>query len=171
MDPIWIQSHKYHLVNLFEWFFWAISGLFLIQPVELLKQVSFLTWLLSKLHGTGYMFGDYSCVDCISLSCASRHKQFVNIKFTRPVIKIWKWFLALLGKLLGDNFLSHWIATQSGNLAFYKNSKHVRTVQLTREHMAQELYASVGISSPGGVVRAVHMSGAAPAAAGKIIYF
>ena len=56
---------------------------------------------------------------------------------------------------------------QSGNVAFFKNAKHVRTVQLTREHMAQELYASVGIASPGGVVRAVHMSGAAAAAAGK----
>ena len=52
---------------------------------------------------------------------------------------------------------------QSGSLAFFKNAKHIKTVQLTREHMAQELYASVGISSPGGIVRAVHMSGAAAA--------
>ena len=53
--------------------------------------------------------------------------------------------------------------SQAGTLAFFKNAKPVRTVQLTREHMAQELYASVGIASPGGVVRAVHMSGAAAA--------
>ena len=57
---------------------------------------------------------------------------------------------------------------QSGNVAFFKNAKHVRTVQLTREHMAQELYASVGIASPGGVVRAVHMSGAAAAAGNSV---
>ena len=42
--------------------------------------------VISKLHGAGYMFGDYSCEDCVRLSIASGHNHFVNIqegKFSR----------------------------------------------------------------------------------------
>ena len=47
---------------------------------------------------------------------------------------------------------------QQTALAFYKNGKLVRNCRLRPDHVSQHLYATVGISSPGAVVRAVHMT-------------
>ena len=46
----------------------------------------------------------------------------------------------------------------NAGLSFSKNGKVVKNVKLSRQQMDQEYYASVGISSPGGIVRAVNMS-------------
>ena len=46
----------------------------------------------------------------------------------------------------------------NASLSFSKNGKIVKKVQLSRQHMDQEYYPSVGISSPGAIVRAVTMS-------------
>ena len=46
----------------------------------------------------------------------------------------------------------------NASLSFTKNGQVVKNVQLSRQHMDQEYYPSVGISSPGAIVRAVTMS-------------
>ena len=47
---------------------------------------------------------------------------------------------------------------QKSTLSFYKNMVLVRNVQLKPHHLSQALYASVSLSSPGAIVRALHFS-------------
>ena len=47
---------------------------------------------------------------------------------------------------------------QKSTLSFYKNMVLVRNVQLKPHHLSQALYASVSLSSPGAMVRALHFS-------------
>ena len=47
---------------------------------------------------------------------------------------------------------------QSSTLCFYKNKEVVKNIQLKPHHLSQPLYAAVSMSSPGAVVRALHMS-------------
>ena len=44
----------------------------------------------SKLGEDCDRFGDYLCVVCDSLHCASGHNQIINTKFTKPITKISK---------------------------------------------------------------------------------
>ena len=47
---------------------------------------------------------------------------------------------------------------QKSTLSFFKNMVLVRNVQLKPHHLSQALYASVSLSSPGAIVRALHFS-------------
>ena len=57
------------------------------------------------------------------------------------------------GDVIGVSF-----DAQMSALCFYKNKEVVRNIQLKPHHLSQPLYASVSMSSPGAVVRALHMS-------------
>ena len=61
-------------------------------------------------------------------------------------------------KFKTGDIIGLFLNAQKSTLSFYKNMVLVRDVQLKPHHLSQALYASVSLSSPGAIVRALHFS-------------